>query len=247
MTTPRRKKCCKSFAELGCLLPQSGRISARKRKRGFEATAAWQHAEGSHSADQGFALPADCSDDNLFREVVGDVVPLRASGRKRRRRQRKKKEPNPDHGAAAALRTLVTTGQGFIVSQTPEYMEGRGYGVSPLLARRLHNGDFSVQAHVDLHGYGAQAAYKAVDSFLLESVGARRRVVLIIHGRGLSSPDLPVLKEKLREWLSTGRWGKWVLAFTSARAEDGGAGATYVLLRTKAVTKSQRRGCSFVK
>jgi len=194
-----------------------------------------------------YDLPVDCDEEKLFRAMVGDVVPLRNHGGKRRNRQKKKNRPPSAQKAATALRALVETGEGFVVSQTPEYMEGRGYGVTPALVRRLHNGDFSVQAHIDLHGHGVEGACQAVDAFLAESIGHRRRVVLIIHGRGLSSAGRPVLKEKLRDWLSSGRWRKWVLAFASARAEDGGAGATYVMLRTRPVTKSQRRGCSFVR
>jgi DNA-nicking Smr family endonuclease len=56
--------------------------------------------------------------------------------------------------------------------------------------------------------------------------------VLIIHGRGLHSKEsVPVLKERLKVWLSRGRIGKSVLAFVTARPSDGGAGAVYVLLR----------------
>ena len=59
-----------------------------------------------------------------------------------------------------------------------------------------------------------------------------KRCVLLVHGRGLHSPDqLPVLKEALLGWLAGGRFGRLVLAFCSARPADGGAGALYVLLR----------------
>ena len=59
-----------------------------------------------------------------------------------------------------------------------------------------------------------------------------KRCVLIVHGRGLNSPDqIPVLKESLRVWLGQKRTGKTVLAFATARPQDGGAGAVYVLLR----------------
>jgi DNA-nicking Smr family endonuclease len=62
-------------------------------------------------------------------------------------------------------------------------------------------------------------------------------MVLIVHGRGLSSPAKPILKTKVIKWLTSGPWRKWVMAFTSARWCDGGAGATYVLLRKRPVTK----------
>ena len=56
--------------------------------------------------------------------------------------------------------------------------------------------------------------------------------MLIVHGRGLNSKDqVPVLKTRLAQWLARGSWARLVLAFTSARPCDGGAGALYVLLR----------------
>jgi DNA-nicking Smr family endonuclease len=42
---------------------------------------------------------------------------------------------------------------------------------------------------------------------------------------------VPVLKENMKSWLARGRIGRHVLAFTSAKAADGGSGALYVLLR----------------
>ncbi|UCH46386.1 MAG: Smr/MutS family protein [Nitrospiraceae bacterium] len=52
----------------------------------------------------------------------------------------------------------------------------------------------------------------------------------IIHGRGLRSPDGPVLKKAVIQWLLT-RYRKYIVAFASARQCDGGLGAIYVLFR----------------
>ena len=143
--------------------------------------------------------------------------------------------------ALAKLEELVRGGDGFIVSDTPEYMEGVGYGVNPEIARRLHQGDFSVQAHIDLHGFGVEDARGALEQFLKEAILSGKMAVLVVHGRGLSSRGKPVLKTKVKEWLTSGPWRKWVVAFTSARVCDGGAGATYVLLRQRPATKRYRR------
>ncbi len=97
---------------------------------------------------------------------------------------------------------------------------------------KLRRGEFSVQAHLDLHGLSRQEAREKVERFVTEAVVAGHRCVLIIPGRGLHSPDPgPVLKDVVRAWLSRGKIGRSVLAFTSARPIDGGAGALYVLLR----------------
>lgn len=57
------------------------------------------------------------------------------------------------------------------------------------------------------------------------------RVVRIIHGKKNSSEGkMPVLKGKVNSWL---RQKSEVLAFCSARPNDGGTRAVYVLLKRK--------------
>lgn len=142
----------------------------------------------------------------------------------------------------ATLEKMILEGDGFAINNIPEYLEGTGYNIDPKITNRLHRGDFSIQDHIDLHGLNRQDAKDAFDAFLNEALRTGKRMVLIIHGRGLSSPCKPVLKSKVSEWLSSGIWRKWILAFSSARAIDGGAGATYVLLRKNPATKRQRKG-----
>ena len=139
------------------------------------------------------------------------------------------------------LNNLVKYGTGFVVSLTPEYIEGMAHNVNPEIARRLHRGEYSIQNHIDLHGLRVPDAHEAFDEFLKQSILSGKRAVLIIHGRGLSSPSEPVLKTKVYRWLTTSPWHKWVIAFTSARLCDGGTGATYVLLRQKPLTKRLRK------
>jgi len=183
----------------------------------------------------------------LFQEVMADVEPIvrdtRSIDQAPQTRPRVL-EHDPEAEALARLEDLVKSGQGFIISDTPEYMEGVGYGVNPEIAKRLHRGDFSVQIHLDLHGLGVGEAYEAFEVFLKEALLLGKRAVLIVHGRGRSSRAEPVLKAKVRQWLTSGPWRKWVIAFTSARACDGGAGATYVLLRQRPATKRYRKGAT---
>jgi DNA-nicking Smr family endonuclease len=140
------------------------------------------------------------------------------------------------------LEELIKTGKGFVVADTPEYVEGIGYNVNREVTKRLHNGEFSIQGHIDLHGLTVESARETFENFLKESISTGKRMVLIVHGRGLSSPAKPILKTKVIKWLTSGPWRKWVMAFTSARWCDGGAGATYVLLRKRPVTKRFKKG-----
>jgi DNA-nicking Smr family endonuclease len=150
-------------------------------------------------------------------------------------------ESNLEHESIQKLKDLVSNGTGFVVSLTPEYIEGMDNTVNPAIAHRLHRGDFSIQAHVDLHGLNVEAARETFDKFMQKNIAAGKNAGLVIHGRGLSSPAGPILKSKVYQWLTSSPWHKWVVAFTSARLCDGGAGATYVLFRQRPLTKRFRK------
>lgn len=132
------------------------------------------------------------------------------------------------------LQGLVRGSVELDITFSDEYIEGAVQGVSRKLMKKLKRGEMPVQGHIDLHGLTKQDAETAVADFLLESFRNGVRCVLIVHGRGLNSPEsLPVLKEGLPQWLNRGRVRKVVLAFATARPYDGGTGATYVFLRRR--------------
>jgi DNA-nicking Smr family endonuclease len=194
----------------------------------------------------GLDAPQDaCPDEGLFELAMADVKPITrepasSDGGPGVSSVRVAEQDSEDE-ALSRLKDLVRGGEGFIISDTAEYMEGVGYGVNPDVARRLHQGDFSIQGHLDLHGLVAADAREAFEQFLKEALLSGKTAVLVVHGRGLSSVGEPVLKTKVKEWLTTGPWRKWVIAFTSARACDGGTGATYILLRQRPATKRLRK------
>ncbi len=198
----------------------------------------------SETANVTAAQKASGNENDLFMEAMADVKPIvRDDCLEHDAAPRSPPTPEHDYETETLLRLerLVKHGEGFVVADTPEYIEGTSYNVHPELTKRLHRGDFSIQAHLDLHGLGVESAKNAFDKFFKDAITTGKGGVLIVHGRGLSSPAEPVLKTKVVEWLTCGPWRKWVVAFTSARSFDGGAGATYVLLRQRPVTKSQRK------
>lgn len=180
--------------------------------------------------------PPAASDEDLFLREMADVRPLSSEERSRvvppPPAPPERTVTDPDAEALAELSDLVTGAGSFDIADSVEFVEGAVVGLDRRLVRRLRNGDFAYQSHLDLHGMTAPLAREAVDRFLTRAQQRGERCVLIIHGRGLNSKDqMPVLKHRLANWLARGAWNRLVLAFTSARPCDGGAGALYVLLR----------------
>jgi DNA-nicking Smr family endonuclease len=206
----------------------------------------------NHPVPQEVKKGAEC-EEQLFAEAMEGVKPISRENCVERVFEIDVPEGSQNREDAetlSRLRDLVQSGVGFNIFDTPEYIEGTGYNIHPEIARRLHRGDFSIQAHIDLHGLITEDAREVFERFLKSAVMTGKRGVLIIHGRGLSSPSEPVLKKKVVEWLTHGPWRKWVVAYASARSCDGGAGATYVLLRQRPVskrmkTRSKRRFSTF--
>jgi DNA-nicking Smr family endonuclease len=178
-------------------------------------------------------------DDASFREAMRDVVPLAPQGRLRLDGPppagRGIRPPLTDDAEALATLGDLVAGNGpFDITDTDEYIEGRASGVDPRIVRRLRQGHFAYQAHLDLHRLTADEARGAVERLLVQACRRGLRCVLIIHGRGRNSKDqVPVLKERLKVWLGRGALSRFVLAFTTARPCDGGGGAVYVLLRRR--------------
>ena len=188
-------------------------------------------------------------EEELFQEAMAGVDPISRENcverilvfRPSEREALQKGERQEDAEALSRLTRLVKEGEGFRVEDTPEYIEGTSYDVPAEIAERLHQGRYSIQAHLDLHGMNAPDAKRVFEKFLKWAVATRKRGVLVIHGRGLASPGEPVLKTRVMEWLTRGPWRKWVAAYASARLHDGGTGATYVLLRGRPVTKKAKK------
>lgn len=183
-------------------------------------------------------------ENELFARAMDDVTPLNHNRHWQLPGGRLAFQATLDREEADCVRglqRLIRTGQGFIVAQTGEYMEACGPGVDPGITDQLHQGRYSIQDYIDLHGLFVHEAEPALRRFIKESARRGCQAVLVIHGRGLKSPDKPVLKAKVFDWLTRGPLRAYVMALASARACDGGAGATYVLLRRRPIGKKQRK------
>jgi DNA-nicking Smr family endonuclease len=183
---------------------------------------------------------AEAHDDaSVFNQAMSGVMPLaKKVVRKTPAHEKKTAPPYPapdvEQEVMEHLRDLVSGTIDMDFTFSDEYMEGSISGVDRNTMRRLKRGLIPVQDHIDLHGLTQKDAEVRVREFLVRSQGRGLQCVLIVHGRGLNSPDsIPVLKERLPVWLNRGPARRIVKAFASARPYDGGTGAIYVLLRKK--------------
>jgi len=179
--------------------------------------------------------PREMTDDERWAAEVAGARPAPGKDRVATHHGSRASAPafwHPDLDALRELEALVSGEAPFDIADSDEFIEGRVSGLDPAVVRKLRRGEFSVQGHLDLHGQSRAEAKDEVDRFLRRSREQGKRCVLLVHGRGLHSKDqVPVLKDALRTWLATARFGRHVLAFATARPQDGGAGAVYVLLR----------------
>ncbi len=187
------------------------------------------------------------SDEELFLRAMNGVMPIK--GKKRNSPpagagNTEKKLPAEDREQVEALKELRELVQGkrpIPVEKIPEYMDGPPINSDRRLLKKLRSGDFAIQAYCELHGLTADQALKVCDGFMADSLMSNRRCIAYIHGRGRSSPGRPVLKEMVKNFLNRGRFRRYILAYCSAPAWDGGPGVTYVLLRKRPAKKTKKR------
>ncbi len=174
----------------------------------------------------------DDEDLALFRDSVKGVTPLRQE-RKPPHRARVRPIPRMSRADDARVRKdMMSLDYDDSEVETGEELLFARPGLQHGLMRKLRRGQYVIRAELDLHGMTAAEARVAFGAFVARCQARDLRCVRIIHGKGLSTPGRkPVLKSRLNGWLQR---SDAVLAFCSARPQDGGTGAVYVLLKKSA-------------
>lgn len=226
--SPRRRAAARgTFADLAALgdVREALAREARERAERVAAEAAAQ-ARVEHER-------------TLFARSVGPVEPIAtpASGRRLPPEATRPPPPAPrprqrERDDRAVLAESIGSGviDGASLLDTDDALSFRQRGIGPDVVRKLRNGAWAVQAECDLHGLRRDPARERLRGFVQQALQTGLRCVRIVHGKGLGSPGgESVLKEDAKAWLSR---RAEVLAWTHARAADGGHGALLVLLRS---------------
>ena len=171
----------------------------------------------------------DDDERDLFRKTVGKIRPVKQD---KIHPHRKRRKPVPDQtlrDQREVINSLLSDEYEPADVETGDELLYTRPGLQLSVIRKLRRGQYAIEAELDLHGATVVQAREAVNSFLKQARERDKRVVRIIHGKGRSSEGkMPVLKGKVNSWL---RQKDEVLAFSSARPNDGGTGAVYVLLK----------------
>jgi len=167
----------------------------------------------------------ETDDAALFRAAIGPVKPLPASASghiipapaapsPRRRTTRK---------FSATADTLSDFGAD---TSATEYLAN---GLSRQTLRKLRRNFWPVADRIDLHGLNGDNARRLLQNFLQHAARYGMRCVLIIHGKGMNSPDAQgKLRILSRHWLTQ---HPQVLAWCEAPLQIGGSGAVLALLK----------------
>lgn len=171
------------------------------------------------------------SDQDLFRKTIGQIAPIKDKGYAAI--QHSKPQPLPLQREQDEKRVLQESiSDEFDVESlldTDEALSYRRDGIGIDVVRKLRRGHWSLQGQIDLHGFTRDEARTTLGEFLREAVRKGLRCIRVVHGKGLGSPGkTPILKNHILRWLAQ---KDEVLAYTQARAAEGGAGAVIVLLR----------------
>jgi DNA-nicking Smr family endonuclease len=170
-------------------------------------------------------------DDELFRDEVADVAPLRSPSRASLDRPRPKPIPfkRIEDEMSVPKELLADTSGWDLDIETGDLITFLRPGLPGDILRKLRRGQWVVQASMDLHGATTAMARAELAQFLAHARHNGIRCVRIIHGKGTRSPNnIALIRNKVRVSLSR---REEVLAFCDAAPADGGSGAVLVLLR----------------
>ncbi|WP_348675276.1 Smr/MutS family protein [uncultured Abyssibacter sp.] len=177
----------------------------------------------------GRTTDSDDDDRALLESAYGGVQPLSRTDRERPHRTAPDDTPRQSELDRQAVLRESLEADPDSHEESGEGLLYRANGLSESDFRKLRRGAFTLQSSIDLHGLNREQARLALAEFLAESADRGYRCVKVIHGKGLgSSAAGPVIKPAVARWL---RRRQDVLGYASAKPQEGGSGATVVLLR----------------
>ncbi len=177
----------------------------------------------------------DTREADIFREAMSGVAPLTTNNIHHEVPKPKLKTYKNQSASTFEEETLVHDMLSDELEVTEvnseEILSFCASGIQKSVFKKLRTGAYRISDELDLHGCNLKQAKQTLLYYLQETVQFEGCCVRVIHGKGhRSNNNKPVLKTKVNHWLIE---HERVLAFHSAKAKDGGAGAVYVLLKNR--------------
>ncbi len=168
------------------------------------------------------------------RKIANEDVPAEAPDNKRvvGRPDAVPHEPEDDQLFFQAMKKIGTTIRE--VRREPYDSDGEEthHRSSAGRMRQLKRGTLRISETLDLHGFHRDEALAQLEHFIVNAFSRGERAVLVITGKGINSPEGPVLQGAVETWLREKGKGM-VVEFAPAPRDMGGTGAFVVFLKKK--------------
>ena len=190
-------------------------------------------------------------DEELFRQQLADVKPLKKTGR-----VQLEKTPELSEHQQEKLRqhAALDDRDGMVHNELTHHVVSDDYvervgpqdlmsfkrpGIQEAVFKKFRLGKYPLEGRLDLHRKKVVEARKEVFQLVADGMNYDMRCLLIVHGKGNRKTDeQATLKSYVAKWLKE---IPDVMAFHSATPQHGGVGAVYVMLRKSEKAKEATR------
>ncbi|MCS6858347.1 MAG: Smr/MutS family protein [Sandaracinaceae bacterium] len=118
----------------------------------------------------------------------------------------------------------------FHIQRDEDFLCAYRADVAPIVLQHLRSKSLRVDRRIDLHGMTTLEVSKQLPNWIRAAHREGARFLCIIHGKGLHSQSLPLLRDCVWELLQSRSMAPIVLAFATAPPHLGGSGATVVAI-----------------
>ena len=163
------------------------------------------------------------------RRIDGAVEAAEIPRRQKSARKQTKHIPGDEALFLQAMQKMGSTFHHDILNRDDE-VERRSLSLNRM--RQLRRGTIRISRELDLHGFLKDEALARLKQFIMTAFSQGQRVILVITGKGINSPEGPVLQGAVADWLRVKGRGMVAEFFPAPRAL-GGSGALVVFLKKK--------------
>lgn len=167
--------------------------------------------------------------DELWVEVVRDVVPLKKEEKESGRKARK-----------ISITPKMSKNIVYHGKKLDDLEIGKADNIDANTAKKFRNGGFRIEACLDLHGCTEEVAFEKVIKFVKNAYIDGKRCIAIITGKGLHVEKIygfsevrGVLKNRVPQWLNLPEIRSLILAINHPLPKNGGSGVIRLLLKRK--------------